>query len=133
MSNRFEKWEKPKFDINGMTKWNWMCQNHDKLKLGKFVDIGAFSYINAKYGVVLEDSVQIGSHCSIYSYSTIDEKKGEVVIKENARIGSHSTIMPGVTIGKDSVVGAHSFVNINIPDNSIACGVPVKIIRKKEE
>ena len=133
MNNRFRKWEKPKFDSKGLTKWNWMCQHHDKLKLGKYVDIGAFTYINAKYGIVIEDNVQIGSNCSIYSHSTIDEKKGKIIIKENARIGSHSTIMPGIKIGKNSLIGAHSFVNINIPDNSIAYGVPVKIVRMKKE
>ena len=40
--------------------------------------------------------------------------------------------MPGVTIGKNSVIGAYSFVNQNIPDNTIAYGVPVKIKRKKK-
>ncbi|MCD6108941.1 MAG: hypothetical protein J7J89_05705, partial [Thermoplasmata archaeon] len=47
----------------------------DTLELGKYVDIGAFTYINARYGVEIEDNVQIGSHCSIYSHSTIDNKK----------------------------------------------------------
>ena len=43
--------------------------------------------------------MQIGSHCSIYSVSTIDNKEGEVILKKNCRIGSHSVIMPGVTVG----------------------------------
>jgi len=128
--NRFKKWNYPKFNNKNMTKWNWMCQNNENLKIGEYVDIGAFTYINAKHGVSIEKNVQIGSHCSIYSISTIDDKKGEIIIKENARIGSHSTIMPGVTIGKNSIVGAHSFVNENIPDDSIAYGVPAKIRRK---
>jgi acetyltransferase-like isoleucine patch superfamily enzyme len=41
--------------------------------------------------------------------------------------------MPGVTIGKNSIVGAHSFVDKDIPDNTIAYGVPVKIIGKIKE
>jgi acetyltransferase-like isoleucine patch superfamily enzyme len=112
-----------------------MCQHHENLILGKKVDIGAFSYINAKYKVELEDYVQVGSHCSLYSVSTIDNKKGKIVIKNNARIGTHSVVMPGITIGKNSIVGAFSFVNKDIPDNVLACGIPVKIIRKltKEE
>ena len=40
--------------------------------------------------------------------------------------------MPGVTIGENSIVGAHSFVNVDIPDNVIAFGVPAKVIRKIE-
>lgn len=104
-----------------------MCQHREGLKLGQNVDIGAFTYINARYGVEIGDDVQIGSHCSIYSHSTIDGKKGKVTIKRNAKVGSHSVVMPGVTIGENSVVGALSFVNRDIPPNVLACGAPAKI------
>ncbi len=67
------------------TKYNWVVQNTEKFKLGYKTDIGAFSYINAKYGVTIEDFVQIGSHCSIYSVSTIDDKQGQVTLCKNAR------------------------------------------------
>lgn len=127
---RLKNWKYPKFDKNDMTQWNWMCQHHENLKLEKYVDIGAFTYINAKYGVHIKKNVQIGSHCSIYSISTIDNKKGKIVIKENACLGTHSTIMPGVTIGKNSIIGAYSFVNKNIPDDTIAYGVPAHVMRK---
>ena len=40
--------------------------------------------------------------------------------------------MPGVTIGQNSIVGAFSFVNQNIPSNVLAVGVPVKVIKKIE-
>ena len=103
------------------------------MKLGYKTDIGAFSYINAQCEVEIEDYVQIGSHCSIYSVSTIDGKRGKVTLKENSRIGSHSTIMPGITIGKNAIVGAHSFVNKDIPDNVVAFGCPAKIIKKVDE
>lgn len=130
VEKRLKNWKYPDFDEKNMTRWNWMCQHHENLQLGKYVDIGAFTYINAEQGVCIQKNVQIGSHCSIYSISTIDQKKGKVVIKENARLGTHSTVMPGVTIGKNSIVGAHSFVNKDIPNNSIAYGVPATIIRK---
>lgn len=130
MKRKFKSWKYPVFDKSGMTKWNWMCQHHKKLKLGRFSDIGAFTYINAQYGVEIGHHAQLGSHCAVYSLSTIDDKKGKVTIGENARLGTHSAVMPGVTIGKNSVVGAYSFVNKDIPDNTLAYGVPVKIIRK---
>lgn len=104
-----------------------MCQHPQNLKLGQYTDIGAFTYINAKVGVEIAENVQIGSHCSVYSVSTIDGKQGRVIIKKSAKIGTHCTIMPGVTIGENSVVGAHSFVNSNIPDNTLCYGVPAKI------
>jgi len=107
-----------------------VVQHKDNLRLGYKTDIGAFTYINAKNGVVIEDFVQIGSHCAIYSVSTIDGKEGKVVLKENCRIGSHSVIMPGITVGENAVVGAMSFVNRSIPDNVIACGAPAKVIKK---
>lgn len=129
MMRRFKEWKYPEFDEKGMTKWNWMCQYGENLRLSENTDIGAFTYINARYGVEILENVQIGSHCSIYSWSTIDDKKGKVIIKRNAKIGSHSVIMPGVTIGENSVVGAFSFVTEDIPDNAVAFGVPAKTIR----
>jgi len=130
MRENFKNWKMPKFNKNGLTKWNWVCQYHENLSLGRYVDIGSFTYINAHFGVVVEDEVQIGSHCSIYSDSTIDENRGSVVIKKGAKIGTHSTIMPGVTIGENAVVGAYSFVKEDIPGNTLAYGVPAKIIKK---
>ncbi len=130
MKARFKNWKKPRFNKYGLTKWQWTCQHSKRLELGKNTDIGAFSYINAKNGVKIEEDVQIGSHCAIYSESTIDNKSGSVTICKGAKIGSHSTIMPGVIIGKNSVIGAHSFVKEDIPENSIALGVPAKVVGK---
>ena len=112
------------------TKYNWLVQNVHNFRLGYKTDIGAFSYINARFGVVVEDFVQMGSHCSIYSLSTIDGKQGPVVLKKNCRIGSHSVVMPGVTIGENAVVGAFSFVTADVPDNAVAYGVPAKVVGK---
>lgn len=127
---RFKNWKKPKISDNKPTKYNWIVQHIKKFEIGKNVDIGAYTYINARYGVKLEDNVQIGSHCSIYSDSTIDSKKGKVILMENSCLGSHSMVMPEVTIGKNSVIGAFSFVNKSIPDNCVAVGIPVKIIKR---
>jgi len=131
--NRFSNWKYPEITEGKPTKYNWVVQNLDGLELGYATDIGAFSYINAKYGVIVEDEVQIGSHCSIYSVSTIDNKNGKVTLKTNCKIGSHSTILPGVTVGENSIIGAHSLVIDDIPDNVIAFGIPAKIIRKINE
>jgi acetyltransferase-like isoleucine patch superfamily enzyme len=130
--DRFDDWQYPEIEEGKPTKCNWVVQHVDGLKLGYKTDIGAFSYINAKYGVIVEDLVQIGSHCSIYSISTIDEKTGPVTLKKGCRVGSHSVVMPGVTIGENAVVGAFSFVNRDIPDNAVAFGVPA-IVRVREK
>lgn len=127
MRERFSDWQYPEIEEGQPTKYNWVVQRKDGLKLGYKTDIGAFTYINAKNVVVIEDYVQIGSHCSIYSVSTIDGKEGKVVLKKNCKIGSHSVIMPGVIVGENSIVGAFSFVNKDIPANAIAFGVPAKV------
>jgi len=127
---RFSEWQYPDIKDGVPTKYQWLVQNSADLKLGYKTDIGAFTYINARFGVVIEDGVQVGSHCSIYSVSTIDNKQGRVVLRKNCRIGTHSTIMPGITIGENAVVGAHSFVISDIPPNSVAFGVPAKVITK---
>ena len=127
--SRFSNWTPPEIVHNVPTVYNWLVQYPEGLVLGHRSDIGAFTYINAKHGVEIGEEVQIGSHCSIYSVSTIDDKTGRVVLKRNARLGTHSTIMPGVTIGENAIVGAHSFVNSDVPDNGVAYGVPARVVR----
>ena len=131
-SPRFADWKSPVIDDGKLTQWNWMVQNKDGLMLGARTDIGAFTYINAKYGVEIQDDVQIGSHCSIYSVSTIDDKNGKVTLKKKCCLGSHSVVMPGVTVGENTLVGAFSFVNKDLPDNVIAVGVPARIVKNRE-
>ena len=65
-SSRFKDWKYPNIKEGELIKFNWMVQHRENLKLGFKTDIGAFTYINAKYGVIIEDFVEIGSHCSIY-------------------------------------------------------------------
>ncbi|MCZ3367205.1 MULTISPECIES: acyltransferase [Methanobacterium] len=131
--DRFKNWKPPEIEERKLNEYNWIVQNKDNLKLGYKTDIGAFTYINAKNNVTIEDHVQIGSHCSIYSVSTIDNKEGPIILKKNCRIGTHSVVMPNVTVGENSIIGAFSFVNRDIPKNSIAFGTPAKVIRKLTE
>ncbi|MBN1762914.1 MAG: acyltransferase [Methanomicrobia archaeon] len=130
---RFETWEFPEIEEAKLTKYSWLVHHKEGLKLGYKTDIGAFTYINAKNGVIIEDFVQIGSHCAIYSVSTIDDKQGEAVLKRNCRIGSHSVVMPGVKVGKNTIIGAFSFVNKDVPDNVVAAGIPVTVLRNLTE
>ena len=124
------EWKKPIIEHGKMTEYNYIVQYPEKLKTGINFDIGSFSYINCRYGVEIQDNVQIGSHCSIYSHSTIDSKQGEIILKKNCKIGTHSTIMPNVIIGENSIVAAYSFVTKNIPKNEVWVGVPAKFYKK---
>ena len=61
---------------------------------------------------------------TVYSFSLL------IRVKNSAWIGANAVIMPGVTIGENSVVGAGSVVTSDIPDNSVACGVPCRVMRE---
>lgn len=131
----FEKWQFPEISVGEPTKYGWRVFGYnpkflDRLTIGFGSDISCHTVIFAHEGVIIEPYVQIGPHSSIMSYSTIDNKKGKVVLKRNCRIGAYSTIMPGVTVGENSVIGAYSFVNKDIPDNVIAFGIPCKVYKK---
>jgi len=62
--------------------------------------------------------------------SEADWKVEETFIKKGASIGSSSTIMCGITIGENSIVGAGSVVTKNVPANSVVAGVPARVIKK---
>lgn len=53
----------------------------------------------------------------------------KITIKENTWIGGNCTICPGVTIGKNSIIGGGSVVTKDIPDNTLAVGNPARPIR----
>lgn len=130
MEQRFKNWQEPEIEEGKLTKWLWLVKGRQGLRLGKNTDIGAFCYIQAKEGVVIEDNVQIGAGSKIYSINTIDNKKGRVVLKKNCKIGANSVILPQTEVGENSVVGALSLVKTGqiIPSNEIWAGQPAKKI-----
>ncbi|WP_460241845.1 acyltransferase [Aurantivibrio infirmus] len=95
-------------------------------------------------GIVIKDDVLIGSSVHIY----VDKHRFDntqmpismqgfydsenVVIESGAWLGANVTVLPGVTIGRNSVIGAGSVVTNSIPDYSVAVGVPAKVIKKIE-
>lgn len=109
---------------------------------GKHIQIGANVFINHACsfldlgGIIIEDHVLIGPRVNITTENhptdpqqrkSLDLKK--VHIKKNAWIGAGATILPGVTIGENSIVAAGAVVTKSIPDNWIAGGVPAKLIK----
>jgi acetyltransferase-like isoleucine patch superfamily enzyme len=59
-----------------------------------------------------------------------DWKLEETFVKKGASIGSSSTIMCGITIGENSIVGAGAVVTKDVPPNSVVAGVPAKVIKQ---
>lgn len=124
-----ENWRKPIIKHNKTTKYGYRVSYPDKLILGRCFDIGYGTYIQALNGVVIESDVQIGPNCTILSESTIDNKHGKVILKKGCCIGANSVVMPSVTIGENTIVGACSFVNKDVPSNVVSVGIPCKIHR----
>src|SRR3989344_5858979 len=127
------EWKEPEIKERELTKYHWLVLHKENLLLGKYTDLGAFTLLEASEGILIEDKVKIGSHCSIYSRTDSDNKKGKVTLKEGCALGSHCVVMPGVTIGKNALVGAMSFVNKDIPANEIWVGSPARFLKRKEE
>lgn len=88
------------------------------------VCIGRHCIINTGASVdhecIIEDYVHISPHCTLC---------GNVQIREGSWIGAGTTIIPGVKVGKWSVIGAGSVVTKDIPDNVLAVGNRCKIIK----
>lgn len=115
-----------------------------RIEIGDRVVINAFTHIGAMRRIVLGNDVGIASGVCIedhhYEYETVTDQKplkqqgfriAEVVIEDGAMIGEHVTILPGVTIGRNSWIGANSVVTQDVPAYSIAAGVPAKVIRTR--
>jgi len=121
----------PVYDEYGMTQWKWIVRYRENFILGKNVEIGALTLIDAYKGVEIQDNVKIGWSSVIISYSSIDGKNGKVLLKKNSCIGANSVVMPGVTVGENAVVGANSLVTKDIPANEIWLGSPAKFYKKR--
>jgi hypothetical protein len=92
--NRFKKWKPPKMKHGKFTKWNWLPYYPDKIKIGRYVDIGALTLLQGKHGIIIKENVQIGAHCAIYSEDTERNLIGTIIIEKGIKIGAHSVILP---------------------------------------
>jgi len=134
------------------------CKIGDFTKIGAFVEIQKNAVIGAQCkisshsficeGVTIEDKVFVGHGVMFtndrYPRATAhdqlqteeDWKVVPTLVKTGASIGSGATIMCGVTLGRQAMVGAGAVVTRDIPDYAIAVGVPARVvgdIRKKED
>jgi acetyltransferase-like isoleucine patch superfamily enzyme len=109
---------------------------------GKHIRIGKNVFINHACsfldlgGITIEDDVQIGPRVNLVTENhPIDPATRKylelkpIVIKRNAWIGAGATILPGVTVGENSIVAAGAVVNQDVSDNCIFGGVPAKLIK----
>lgn len=97
---------------------------HQHISIGNNVKIGGGSCIYDTDFHSLNPNLRRNS---ILDYKS--KKNNPVVIEDNVFIGAHATILKGVTIGKNSIIGACSVVTKNIPENEIWAGNPAKFIK----
>ncbi len=132
------------------------CSIDDGTKVGTFVEIqkGAFIGKNCKIsshtficeGVHIEDNVFVGHNVTFIndlypratnpdgSMQTEDDwELVETFVKKGASIGSSATILAGVTIGENAIVGAGAVVTKDVPPNTVVAGVPAKVIKTIEK
>jgi len=114
------------------------------LARGKLVTIGEGTYINSYLTLVDDYKISIGKNCLFGPNVTISTTghpvhpdhrvdgmySFPVTIGDNVWVGMGTNILPGVTIGENSVIGAGSVVTKDIPANVIAMGVPCRVVRE---
>jgi acetyltransferase-like isoleucine patch superfamily enzyme len=128
------------------------CEIGDESKIGTFVEIQRGARIGKRVkisshtficeGVTIEDEVFIGHNVSFINdrYPRSTTKDGQIqtdadwclectTVKRRASIGTSSTILCGVTIGENAIVGAGSVVTHDVPDNAIVAGNPARFLR----
>jgi acetyltransferase-like isoleucine patch superfamily enzyme len=122
----------------------FIVEKHGELIIGDNVGISATAIVCTQQ-IIIKNNVRIGGGTVIYDtdFHSLNSqeriakpeireniKTAPVLIKENVFIGANCTILKGVTIGANSIVGACSVVTRNIPDNEIWGGNPARFIKK---
>jgi acetyltransferase EpsM len=118
---------------------------HTSAVIGKNVEIGAGTMVLG--GVVINTGTSIGRHCIINTSASVDHHNeigdfvhaapgvhtgGNVTIGEGTFIGIGASIIPGVKIGKWSIIGAGTVVIKDVPDYVTVVGVPGMVIKRRQ-
>ena len=91
------------------------------------------------YMITIGDNVTLSAGVVILGHDASTKRAlgytilAPVHIGDNVFIGRNAIILPGVTIGNNVIIGAGSIVTKSIPDNSVACGIPAKVIETIDE
>lgn len=109
-----------------------------KLRIGKFCGFNRYTIIDASELVEFKDYARIGPGCYITDHNhktKADElimnqglTSSPTIIGRDAWLGANVSVLKGVTIGDGAIIGAGSVVTKDIPPQSIAVGVPAKVI-----
>lgn len=110
------------------------------IRLGRDVFINKEAFFVDLGGITIEDQVLIGPRVSLITVNHIldaQKRRGlmvkSILIQKNAWLGANVTVLPGVTIGANAVVAAHSTVTKDVPANTIVAGTPARVIRRIDD
>lgn len=89
-------------------------------------------------GAIIGSKAIIGNNCHIGANAVIagvlePESAKPVIIEDNVFVGANSVVLEGITIGKNSIIGALTLVNKDVPPNSVVIGVPGRIVKNIDE
>lgn len=107
----------------------------DKVRIGRNAIVMPNSLMMASGTITIEDNVQVAAYVKLISnnhdpYDRMVLTCKPVVLKRNCWIGAGAVILPGVTVGENSIVGAGSVVTKDVPDNTVVAGNPAKFIKQ---
>ena len=93
------------------------------------------SLMMASGTITIGDNVQVAAYVKLISnnhdpYDRMVLTCRPVVLKRNCWIGAGAVILPGVTVGENSIVGAGSVVTKDVPDNTVVAGNPAKFVKQ---
>jgi acetyltransferase-like isoleucine patch superfamily enzyme len=123
------------------------CKNAG-ITIGNRVGMGPYAVVQATNDdpVRIDDDAVIAAHCYIvgggqYQMDRLDvpiakqpmRRTGGTRVEAGVWLGSHVDVLGGVTVGRDSVVGAGSVVTRSLPEMTICVGVPARVVRRRDE
>ena len=130
-----DRWERAKLMGFGEgTSVYDSCIVMGDVSVGKNTWIGPYTALDGSGGLIIGDNCNICAGVHIYTHSTVNRvinnaeiEKAPVTIGNNVYIGPNVVIVMGCHIGDRVIIGANSFVNKDIPDNTKAFGIPAEI------
>lgn len=116
--------------------WQLWLELFTGIRLPTTARIGPGLYIGHHGGIVLNSRSVLGENCNLSQGVTIGvggrgERRGVPVIGDRVYIGPGAKLFGKVRIGNDVAVGANAVVNIDLPDRSVAAGVPAQIVSQR--
>lgn len=146
--SRFSQFYSPEtISIGDNVRIDDFCILSGNISMGSHIHISAYSALFGKSGIELNDFTGLSPRTTLFSESDdfsgdyligpqhnkkfTNVKHGKIILEKYTQTGANVIVLPGVTIGQGSVIGALSLVNCNIPEWSVFGGIPARFIKPR--